>query len=28
LWIGGEKNAFGGHNNISYGGTIYFWELT
>ncbi|WP_430613172.1 T6SS effector amidase Tae4 family protein [Flavobacterium sp. JP2137] len=28
LWIGGEKNAFGGHNYISYGGTIYFWELT
>lgn len=27
LWIGSEKDAFGGHNYISYGGSIYFWEL-
>lgn len=27
LWIGATKNAFGGHNYISYGGTVNFWEL-
>ncbi len=27
LWIGANKDVVGGHNYVSYGGTIYFWEL-
>ena len=27
LWLGSEKDVIGGHNYISYGGDIYFWEL-
>jgi hypothetical protein len=27
LWVGSEKDVIGGHNYISYGGDIYFWEL-
>ncbi|MDD3005443.1 T6SS effector amidase Tae4 family protein [Flavobacterium sp.] len=27
LWIGTQKDAFGGHNYVSYGGSVYFWEL-
>lgn len=27
LWIGVDKDAFGGNNYVSYGGDVYFWEL-
>jgi len=27
LWLGTNKDVVGGHNYVSYGGTIYFWEL-
>lgn len=27
LWLGSEKDVIGGHNYISYGGDVYFWEL-
>ncbi len=27
LWVGAENDVIGGHNYISYGGAIYFWEL-
>ncbi|MGH1517436.1 T6SS effector amidase Tae4 family protein [Chryseobacterium sp. JK1] len=27
LWIGSHRNVIGGHDYVSYGGTVYFWEL-
>lgn len=27
LWIGSNRDVIGGHNYVSYGGTISFWEL-
>ncbi|MGH1517853.1 T6SS effector amidase Tae4 family protein [Chryseobacterium sp. JK1] len=27
LWIGNNRDVIGGHNYVSYGGTVYFWEL-
>jgi len=27
LWLGSDLNTVGNHNYVSYGGTVYFWEL-
>jgi hypothetical protein len=27
LWVGSQEDVIGGHNYITVGGNIYFWEL-